>query len=138
MSFSFPNQTTPDYTMFLFFCSSPNSLPHHDQCSVLCAHTCPVMRSLVIWRALQRLRNSNLHSPQFYTGKFTICYWLQFSSIHQQVLVSVIYSLKSFANIFNHREKFFFRYYLSSAVCMYVCGCVCVCVSLRLQPHRST
>ena len=38
------------------------------------------------------------------------------------------------------RKKYFFRYYLSSAVCMYVCVCVCVCVcvSLRLQPHRST
>ena len=38
------------------------------------------------------------------------------------------------------RKNFFFRYYLSSVVCMYVCGYVCmyVCMSLRLQPHRST
>ena len=35
-------------------------------------------------------------------------------------------------SIFNHREKKLFRYYLSSAVYVYVC------ISLRLQPHRST
>ena len=35
-------------------------------------------------------------------------------------------------NFQSPRKKIFFRYYLSSV------GCMFVCVSLRLQPHRST
>ena len=82
--------------------------------------------------------------------KVSICYLgllLKCKRKLKYILLTILWIIESFVDnccryfnfviIINPREKFFFfRYYLSSTGCMYVCGCVCV--SLLLQPHRST
>jgi len=59
---------------------------------------------------------------------FDVLFWYLINWKCESFLRVLAFSM----SLFNHREKFFFRYYLSSVVC------VCVCMSLRLQPHGST
>ena len=61
-----------------------------------------------------------------------IAFFLRFCSVHCVDIYSILFFM-----LFNHREKKFFRYYLSSVVCMYACMYVFVITATPFNLERS-
>ena len=73
-----------------------------------------------------------------YQLRIHVCYTSSLSYKYGNLLTVLILNRSSDDSILciNHSEIIYFRYHISSALCVYVA--VCVYLLFRLQPHRST